>query len=210
MPFEFAGHLFRQLVDLFQFYMAFPISNFDSEPVSDEEAIAAHYARIQQLQLLLYYKHPTVRELALYNCGSVASRKLLLEHMQGLSHDELKKLVSKELRSVNSFKRTKSPFERGNISISPSLILCTLVSLALAFKHGFGAARMLLHNHCMARSKILRKRRVTGCNAMSKEALLTHDSSKSLDSSLQNVLIFAAGWFRSKIRGQIGLNSCKR
>lgn len=97
-----AGHLFRQLVDLYQFYMAFPISNFDSEPVSDEETIAAHYARIQQLQLLLFYKHPSVRELALYNCGSVASRKLLLEHLQGLKHDELKKLVSKELRSVHN------------------------------------------------------------------------------------------------------------
>ena len=39
-------------MDLFQFYMAFPISNYDSEPVSDEEAMAAHYARVQQLQVM--------------------------------------------------------------------------------------------------------------------------------------------------------------
>lgn len=85
-------------MDLFQFYMAFPINNFDSEPVSDEEAMAAHYARVQQLQLLLFYKHPAIKGLSLYNCGTIATRKMLLEHLQTLQHEELKRLVTRELR----------------------------------------------------------------------------------------------------------------
>lgn len=93
-----AGQLFRQLVDLFQFYMAFPISNFESEPISDEEAMAAQYARLQKLQLLLFYKHPALRDLALVNCGALATRKTLAEHLQDIPLPELQKLVAQELR----------------------------------------------------------------------------------------------------------------
>jgi len=87
-------------VDLFQFYMAFPIRNYDSEPVSDEETMAAHYARVQQLQLLMFYKHPHLKELALHNCATVATRSALLTHVKTLQHEELKKLVVRELRWV--------------------------------------------------------------------------------------------------------------
>ena len=80
--------------------MLFPISNYDSEPVSDEDMMAAHYARVQQLQLLLFYKHPALKDLALHNCGTVASRRDLLEHVSALKLDELKKLVVTELRWV--------------------------------------------------------------------------------------------------------------
>ena len=93
-----AGHLFRQLVDLFQFYISFPISDYDSEPIGDEDMMAAHYARVHQLQLLLYYKHKTVEELAMQNSGSVATRKSFLEQISQLKHDELKHLVSRELK----------------------------------------------------------------------------------------------------------------
>ena len=78
--------------------MVFPISNYDSEPISDEDMMAAQYARIQKLQLLLFYKHPALRDLALQNCGTVASRKYLLEHVEDVELQELKQLVIKELR----------------------------------------------------------------------------------------------------------------
>lgn len=78
--------------------MAFPINNYDSEPVGDEEMMAAHYARVHQLQLLLYYKHKDVQELAMQNCGSVATRKSFLEQISQLKHEELKHLVTKELK----------------------------------------------------------------------------------------------------------------
>ena len=75
------GHLFRQLVDLFQFYITFPINDYDSEPIGDEEMMAAHYARVQQLQLLLFFKHKAVQELAMQNCGSVATRSSILRFL---------------------------------------------------------------------------------------------------------------------------------
>ncbi len=93
-----AGQLFRQLVDLFQFYMLFPISNYDSEPINDEDMMAAHYARVQQLQLLLFYKHPALKDLALHNCGTVSTRKDMLEHVGELQLPELQQLVIRELR----------------------------------------------------------------------------------------------------------------
>lgn len=94
----FTGRLFRQLVDLFQFYVTFPINDYDSEPISDQEMVAAHYAQVQQLQFLLYYKHKIVQELAMQNCGSVANRKSFLEQISQLKHEELKNLVCRELR----------------------------------------------------------------------------------------------------------------
>lgn len=78
--------------------MLFPISNYDSEPISDEDMMAAHYARVQRLQLLLFYKHPALKDLALHNCGTVASRKEMLEHIAALPVEELQQLVTKELR----------------------------------------------------------------------------------------------------------------
>lgn len=41
-----AGHLFAQLVDLFQFYLSFPIHNHTGDPLSDEDITAAHYAKV--------------------------------------------------------------------------------------------------------------------------------------------------------------------
>ena len=62
--------------------------------------MAAHYARVQQLQLLLFYKHPKLKELALNSCGVVATRNVLLEHVKALQLEELTKLVTRELRQA--------------------------------------------------------------------------------------------------------------
>ena len=52
----FAGQLFRQLVDLFAFYMAFPIDDHTGDELAEEAVARAHYERIQQLQLL-FFRH---------------------------------------------------------------------------------------------------------------------------------------------------------
>lgn len=44
-----AARLFVQLVDLFQFYMMFPIDDHTGDPVSDEGVTAAHYEKVQQV-----------------------------------------------------------------------------------------------------------------------------------------------------------------
>ena len=44
-----AARLFVQLVDLFRFYMLFPIDDHTGDPVTDEEVTAAHYEKVQQV-----------------------------------------------------------------------------------------------------------------------------------------------------------------
>ena len=43
------ARLFVQLVDLFQFYIMFPIDDHTGDPVSDEDVTAAHYEKVQQV-----------------------------------------------------------------------------------------------------------------------------------------------------------------
>ena len=45
----YAARLFVQLVDLFSFYMMFPIDDHTGDPVTDEEVTAAHYEKVQQV-----------------------------------------------------------------------------------------------------------------------------------------------------------------
>ena len=49
-----AGRLFQQLVDLFQFYMTFPINDHTGEPRSDEDVTSLHYEKVQPLVSLAY------------------------------------------------------------------------------------------------------------------------------------------------------------
>ena len=51
-----------QLVDLFQFYMMFPIDDHTGDPVSDEDVTAAHYEKVQQVRNSTASAHRHVRQ----------------------------------------------------------------------------------------------------------------------------------------------------
>ena len=87
-----------QLVDMLRFYLAFPIAPLTGAPLSDDDVTARHYARVQQLQRLLFKHHPQLRDLALANCGAVAKRSRLAEAMKALPEGVLSTLVTKQLR----------------------------------------------------------------------------------------------------------------
>ncbi len=93
-----AGHLFRQLVDLLHFYLAFPIDDHTGEPLSDAEVTARHYTRLVQLQRLLFRHHPGLRDLALANCGTLQRRDVLKPALLALPAEELRTLAVKQLR----------------------------------------------------------------------------------------------------------------
>ena len=59
-----AARLFVQLVDLFQFYMMFPIDDHTGDPVSDEEVTTSHYERVQQVHTPLPTLPPSARGAA--------------------------------------------------------------------------------------------------------------------------------------------------
>ncbi|KAL3158109.1 hypothetical protein ABBQ32_011710 [Trebouxia sp. C0010 RCD-2024] len=94
------ARLFVQLVDLFQFYMMFPIDDHTGDPVSDEDVTAAHYEKVQQVQRLFFKHVPKLRDLALANCGSVEKRDTLRKYLNLLQPEELKFLVTQQLRLV--------------------------------------------------------------------------------------------------------------
>ncbi|PSC68726.1 Intron-binding aquarius [Micractinium conductrix] len=95
------GRLFVQLVDLLRFYLSFPIHDHTGDPLAEEEVTAAHYEKVQQLQRLLFKHVPKLRELALANCGTVEKREVLRKELAGLAPDELRFLVTRQLRLVN-------------------------------------------------------------------------------------------------------------
>lgn len=97
-----AGQLYRQLVDLFQFYQYFPIDDQSGEPLSDAAVMAAQYERLTQFQRLLFKHHPQLRDLALANCGTLQKRSVLQPALEGLPHDQLSHLVTRQLRWVHS------------------------------------------------------------------------------------------------------------
>ncbi|KAL4443940.1 hypothetical protein ABPG75_011677 [Micractinium tetrahymenae] len=95
------GRLFVQLVDLLRFYLSFPIHDHTGDPLGEEEVTAAHYDRVQQLQRLFFKHVPKLRELALANCGTVEKREVLRKELAALAPEELKFLVTRQLRLVS-------------------------------------------------------------------------------------------------------------
>ena len=55
---------------------------------------------MQQLQRLFFKHQPKLRELALANCGSVEKAATLRKYLGELEDEELKFLVTKQLRQV--------------------------------------------------------------------------------------------------------------
>jgi len=72
-------------------------------PVTDAEMVALQYSRLTQLQRLFFKYHPSLRELALSNCGTLQKRTVLKPALQGLDFAELQKLVIKQLRWAKAF-----------------------------------------------------------------------------------------------------------
>jgi len=95
------AQLYRQLVDLLTFYMAFPISDHTGEPLTDDEVIAAHYEKVCTFQRLAFKHWPQLRDLALSNCGQVEKRETLKRALAALPPDELRELVVGQLRLVS-------------------------------------------------------------------------------------------------------------
>ena len=54
-----------------------------------------------QLQRLAFKHWPQLKELALSNCGTVEKRDALRRHLSALTEDELRSLVTRQLRLVS-------------------------------------------------------------------------------------------------------------
>jgi len=75
-----AASLYRQLVDLFTFYMAFPINDHTGEALSDEEVTQAHYDKVRARVRVCV--RPFVREEGGHVRVRVFVRACVFMHMQ--------------------------------------------------------------------------------------------------------------------------------
>jgi intron-binding protein aquarius len=95
------GALFSQLVEGLRSVLSFPIEDHTGDSLSEDAVTAAHYERVQQLQRLLFKHWPKLNDLALHNCGKLENRDVLTKFLSQLSPEELKLLITSQLRLVD-------------------------------------------------------------------------------------------------------------
>ncbi len=95
------GVLFVQLVEGLRSVLSFPIDDHTGDSLNEDAVTAAHYERVQQLQRLLFKHWPKLIDLALSNCGKLENRDVLIKFLRQLSPEELKLLVTSQLRLVD-------------------------------------------------------------------------------------------------------------
>lgn len=95
------GALFSQLVEGLRSVLSFPIDDHTGDSLSEDAVTAAHYERVQQLQRLLFKHWPKLNDLALSNCGKLENRDVLTNFLSQLSPEELRLLVTAQLRLVD-------------------------------------------------------------------------------------------------------------
>lgn len=66
----------------------------------DDDITSAHYDKLCQLQRLAFQHWPPLREMALASCGAIDKRGALKQHLAALSEDQLRVLVTRQLRLV--------------------------------------------------------------------------------------------------------------
>lgn len=96
------GALFRQLIDLLEFYQTYEINDQTGTQFSPEDVELNHSSRVHALQLRLFKSVPKLQSLALSNVGFVDKRNQLSKAISLLSAEELKDLVCRNLQLVSS------------------------------------------------------------------------------------------------------------
>ena len=64
--------------------------------------MASQYERLTQFQRLLFKHHPSLKDLALSNCGTLQKRSMLKPALEALPEAELRALVIRQLRHMHA------------------------------------------------------------------------------------------------------------
>eukprot|EP00210_Caulerpa_lentillifera_P003794 g3624.t1 len=97
-----SSQCFCQLVHLLDSYLHFNVDDHTGEPLSDEELLSKHYEKLTQLQRLLFkYWNPELKDYAMMDCANLQKPKTLEKLLNTLTHEEMKKLVVKQLKLIN-------------------------------------------------------------------------------------------------------------
>lgn len=94
--------LFRQLVDLYAFYLEFNIDEHSGEPFSEDESLSKHYNKLTQLQRLIFrFWDSVLHDFALMPCAELQERATLTKLVETLSKHDLICLVISQLKLLN-------------------------------------------------------------------------------------------------------------
>lgn len=87
------GNLFKQLLELLQFYAKFEINDESGDPLTDHDMMQLHYSSITSLQRAAFAKFPDLRKFALAAVARIDSRNALIQHFKPLSEEKLEKIA---------------------------------------------------------------------------------------------------------------------
>lgn len=96
------GDLFRQLVDLLEFYQTYEINDQTGTQFKPEDVELNHSSRVHAFQLHMFKAVQKLQPLAVANVGFVDKRSQLIKSIAALSSDELKHLVCRNLQLVSA------------------------------------------------------------------------------------------------------------
>jgi intron-binding protein aquarius len=125
------GRLFKQMLQMFMFYMRFEINDQTGMPMSQRDMTDMHYQRLQLVQRIAFKYYGTsagdpLRDFALTGIGSISSRDALERHFGRLPLDTLKTICEK-LCILPPHEGGEDGLE-GTVSLSRELLLEVLVT----------------------------------------------------------------------------------
>ncbi|BFZ61236.1 hypothetical protein YB2330_002295 [Saitoella coloradoensis] len=90
-----SGGLSRDLVSLLDYYVHFPIDDNTGIALTAQEQESVRHGNLHALQRVSFHKYPeSLKLLSLANFGSLSTESEILEHFEGLSHDDVVELCS--------------------------------------------------------------------------------------------------------------------
>jgi intron-binding protein aquarius len=94
------GRLFKQMLQMFNFYMRFEINDQTGMPLSQRDMTDMHYTRLQLVQRIAFKYFGSspgdpLRDFALCGIGSISSREALLRHFGKLPLESLKSICAR-------------------------------------------------------------------------------------------------------------------
>ncbi|GAO47490.1 hypothetical protein SAICODRAFT_57839 [Saitoella complicata NRRL Y-17804] len=90
-----SGGLSKDLISLLDYYVHFPIDDNTGIALTAQEQESLRHGKLQALQRVAFQKYPeSLKLLSLANFGALNTESEILEHFEGLSHDDTVELCS--------------------------------------------------------------------------------------------------------------------
>jgi intron-binding protein aquarius len=94
---EHSSDLFRNSVNLFEFYLRFEINSHTGASRGEHDIINQYYEKVHQFQRISFKYFTTLKPLSLFNCAVFSARDSLTKYIDKLNLSEIRQLVCEKL-----------------------------------------------------------------------------------------------------------------